>query len=447
MRGLLAAGCFYVVAMSVLKSFNHDELEAVHSAWKISKGQVIYADFFQLHDPLLYACLSPLVAVCGERPATLVICRLAMLPFLAAIAASAWLLGRRLFGETAAVIGTGLLLTSWPFLAAAVEIRPDVPEVAFGMLALVLLFPPEETRTRRFTGRLLLLGVCLGVSFLFLQKAIFIMAGAAIVLLWRVCRGEYHWTALLAVLLGTAAALTPFAIWLAAHRLFSDYFFLNWTLHAYYRKHFSVADHLAFICGAQFVMTVFALLAPVCMSGRRQWQLAAVAAVLFSQLLLVRLPNLQYWMPLLPLAALFAGHAMTQLLGRRPTVLAALLAASAATPAVVLAILGQPTNWGHLKEIDYVLRIAAPSDTVYDGNAAFNVFREDIDYFWFCVSPDEGLGTYQMLREYQYDVYDLIERKKPKVVSTYEIANLNDARIRGHYVKSPIYPWLLLRRD
>ncbi len=123
--------------------------------------------------------------------------------------------------------------------------------------------------------------------------------------------------------------------------------------------------------------------------------------MLFSQLLLVRLPNLQYWMPLLPLAALFAGHAMTQLLGRRPTIVAALLAASATTPAVVLAILGQPTNWGHLEEIGYVLPVAAPSDTVYDGNAAFNVFREDIDYFWFCVSPGEGLGTYRMLREYR----------------------------------------------
>ena len=53
--GLAGVLGLYVLYMSLLGSLNHDELEAVHTAWKIVQGEVIYADFFQHHHPLFYA--------------------------------------------------------------------------------------------------------------------------------------------------------------------------------------------------------------------------------------------------------------------------------------------------------------------------------------------------------------------------------------------------------
>ncbi len=43
------------------KHFNHDEFEAVHSAWKIQHGEKIYIDFFQQQHPLLYYLLVPIL--------------------------------------------------------------------------------------------------------------------------------------------------------------------------------------------------------------------------------------------------------------------------------------------------------------------------------------------------------------------------------------------------
>ncbi len=124
MAGVLG---LYVLYMSALASLNHDELEAVHTAWKTVQGEVIYADFFQHHHPLFYAWLAPVIMLSGERAATVVACRIATLPFFAGIIAAAWMLARRLFDKRTALVAAACLLLSWPFLYEATEIRPERP--------------------------------------------------------------------------------------------------------------------------------------------------------------------------------------------------------------------------------------------------------------------------------------------------------------------------------
>jgi hypothetical protein len=148
-RATIAILALGVAGWSLVKDFDKDEIEAVHSAWKMLHGERIYVDFFQHHHPLLYAYLTPVIALCGERPATLLACRVAMWPFLAGMLAATYILGRRVFGRPAATIGVLLALASWPLMVKAVEIRPDVPQVLCGMIALVLLFPRTRQAARR----------------------------------------------------------------------------------------------------------------------------------------------------------------------------------------------------------------------------------------------------------------------------------------------------------
>ena len=54
--------------------------------------------------------------LCGERAATAVACRIAMLPFFAGIVAATWPLARRLFDKRTALVAAACLLVSWPFL-------------------------------------------------------------------------------------------------------------------------------------------------------------------------------------------------------------------------------------------------------------------------------------------------------------------------------------------
>jgi hypothetical protein len=88
-----------------------------------------------------------------------------------------------------------------------------------------------------------------------------------------------------------------------------------------------------------------------------------------------------------------------------------------------------------------------PSDYVYDGDIQFNVFRRDIDFFWFSVRPKNGaLETYKTIRNYDYGIYSDIEKFKPKVISKMWLDTKNKI-ISDNYEKSPVYGDLLIRKN
>jgi hypothetical protein len=52
-----------------------------------------------------------------------------------------------------------------------------------------------------------------------------------------------------------------------------------------------------------------------------------------------------------------------------------------------------------------------------------------------------------MFRSYDLDIYDRNDRIKPKIISTFQIADLSDPRIRDHYEKTDADPSLLIRKQ
>ena len=167
----------------VFKRFTVDEMEAIHTAWKISAGETIYTGFFQHHHPLLYFYLAPVIVACGARPMTLIACRAAMVPFILGTVWCTYALAGRVFGRSAAILTLIFLLASRLFLRVGVEVRPDVPLLCFGMAAILLAFPKEGAPPRR-TLASWLSGICLGLSLLFLQKAIFFIAPVWLLMAW-----------------------------------------------------------------------------------------------------------------------------------------------------------------------------------------------------------------------------------------------------------------------
>jgi 4-amino-4-deoxy-L-arabinose transferase-like glycosyltransferase len=458
----------YIFYMSALAWFKQDETEAVHTAWKILHGELIYIDFFQHHHPLLYVYLAPVIALFGEHASTVVACRIAILPFFFGIVAATWLLAGRLFDRPTALVAAACLTMSWPFLYFATQIRPDVPEAMLGMFALVLLFPrgtrqassgEESLIQERLSQsdpspvRSLLIGILLGVSFLFLQKAIFYLAAVTLVYGARIYRREGRWAALGALWAGFVLAILPFGMWLIARGMVREYFFLNWTLNAHCLDRFSFLPHAWVILETQPAVCLFAVVGLVAVFlkrdgrefDRRCQDLALVMAILVGQVIVAPAPYLHYWIPALPLVAIFASRGMVWALARRPLILAVILGLSAFIPLIVNVVIREWTNRERLAEIDYVLREAGPEDPVYDGDILFNVFRKDVDYFWFSLADWQMLGSYRNLRPYELDICDRIEKRKPKIISTYKIDDLGDPRIRDHYTKSKEHPELMIR--
>jgi hypothetical protein len=84
-------------------------------------------------------------------------------------------------------------------------------------------------------------------------------------------------------------------------------------------------------------------------------------------------------------------------------------------------------------------------DKVYDGDILFNLYRDDIDYFWFCVGFPYCLSAYQRISDYPYNIYELIAYERPKVISDFGIHSFNDIRIKNKYRVSDRYPDLYIR--
>jgi len=124
-----------------------DELTYAHAGWAISHGQLPYRDFFFHHTPLLLQGLAGVFAVLGDDPTGVLWARLGMLIPLLGILWAGYRLNRPL-GRLEALSTPVLLLMTWPFVRAAVEIRPDNLAFALFLAALVVLAAARRSQER-----------------------------------------------------------------------------------------------------------------------------------------------------------------------------------------------------------------------------------------------------------------------------------------------------------
>ena len=166
--GLLFVGLVAVDALVVAKRpFQVDEVEHIHAAYSMSAGRLIYRDFRQPHNPLLYLALQPLVdpdqpVASFERARWLTGGLLALTVLLVG-----WCAGR-LGGGLGGVLAAGLALGHSTLVERGQEVRADGP-MAFCFAAALALELSGRDRLRRFLGQALLLSA----AFLFSNKAVF----------------------------------------------------------------------------------------------------------------------------------------------------------------------------------------------------------------------------------------------------------------------------------
>jgi 4-amino-4-deoxy-L-arabinose transferase-like glycosyltransferase len=441
--GLVILACL----LSVERFFDQDEFEAVHSAWKIYAGDRIYVDFFQHHAPFLYYLLTPLIHAFGETASTLLAARMLMLGFTAGILTLVYAIANTLFNRQVAVTGILFLFATPLFMDKAIEIRPDVPQVFFGLSSLYLLLDYFDSRRM---NTLLLSAFSLGIAFLFLQKIIFLAAALHALLLWRAARAQTGYLALLiftAVFTGTWAV---YWVYLLVTDQFSQYFFLNFSFNAatldhHYHQTPLLLEH---ITNFNTIVIACALLGIAIRKSSLQWEITVIALGLLIAAMLYRTQYAQYYLLVLPLLAIIAARGWQFIHEHQPSVANLLLVVvfASASASYLYNILYQPNRW-QLEKIAYVNNMTLPSDYVYDGNAQFNVFRKDLDYFWFGVDEGKRLDKYRMLTGYQYDIYSLIEALRPKIISDHAISDLNHPVIRDHYTVTGKYKRLYIRTE
>jgi hypothetical protein len=452
--------------------FNPDELEHVHVSWCVAKGMVPYRDFFEHHTPWLWYLLAPLVA--GERVASdtaaavqaLTLARATSLVFsAAALGALVWL-GRIWNGALCGAVSALCLAGMRIFFDKTTEIRPDVGSLLLWIGSLVGLAYALRGTDRREgrRGPFLATGLCLGAAIMFQQKMLFVVPGLGLVgLLWIALGspGSVRLARLRAATWLVVGACVPLAVtwgYFAARGAGWDFFNWNFLLNARWKsgetrepwlQQMAIDDWPILLLAAGGVATWLWALAG---TRRCDWLglvlIASGVSVLLG-LLVIPVAWSQYYLPLLPLLALFAARFVVLAGGRLP----ARLRWIAIVPILLLLQIKPVThalsvrdwrNDGQLNELAYVFAKSAPSDPVLDGWRGLGMFRPHA-WYWFCLPAD--VRTMIPPAELAAFLDDLeTGRVRPKLaVADFNLAGLSPrlvAFIRAHYTYGAYDIWI-----
>lgn len=434
-----------IFSNSLYRWFNHDELEAIHSSWKILKGEIIYVDFFQHHHPFLYYTLGPLLKVFGESTRTLVFFRVIIFVLYILILWVTYNIVLLLFdSKKKGLLSLILLSCITTFFEKAIEVRPDVPQVFFGLVAIYFFVVQHKRKATKYT---LLGSVSLGISFLFLQKTLFLMIAILLLQLVRLYTKRTTFTTICVYWCCFILSLLPYLYYIFHNGFMSDYVLYNWIININFLDSFSPIRGLVRSYKQNPVVWTFFALGVLFSRGYIVKEVCALSFILLLAVFLVKAPYEQYYMMFFPLMAIIAGHGLVCTINNN---LAINSIASFAVAGVAMIILCKnlvmTTNTHQVEKMEYVISNTNRSDYVYDGDIQFNVFRKDIDFFWYSIHPNAGLETYQSLYPYDYDIYELIDRFKPKIISNYYIDNMNHEIIKKQYHPSDEYEDIFVRK-
>ena len=331
------AGCLVLVLFGlrliILKArfFNPDEFQHLHSAWSISKGLLPYRDYFDHHTPWLHFFLAsffPLFDVdqsFAESLSFIFFARLWMWLGTGAILILTLSLGRSLYDWRAALVATLLLSNTLMFLAKSIEIRPDVPAVAFLMASLLLTVKGlrlQTASTARARVHFASSGACLGAAIMCSQKILFVMPGFALSMLWylldRRSHGKFRDRALNGVL-QVAALCLPIALtvaYFAAREGLGAFIEYNLLMNLRWKTHFPPYGTLSeltrqnpFFVSLAMVGFLAAFARTFGEDSRRRGHFVLVLSTLalFVGMFKIPTPYRQYTLMFLPLAGILAG--------------------------------------------------------------------------------------------------------------------------------------------
>ena len=424
-----------ILYCSIMKEFDPDEIEAAHTTWKIFDGERIYVDFFQHHHPFHYYLLLPVLAVFGESVTSIYVMRIVSFVMLASMLFVTYRLSIVIYDDRpTARLGTLMLASAVLFVKSALEIRPDVPQTLFALISILFIFHYFDKKQLRW---LVLCSICLAVSFLFLQKAIFVMFLIGLLLLINVFRKNIPFVHVLIYCFAILICVAPYYIYLFCSGALSTYWTFNWLLNMRFLRHFTAFNSLGIALRTSTLLCIFYIWSLLKFTKTpNQIRIGWLSLGLIGSTFLVRAPYEQYFMIIVPLMAVIAANAIIAVFEKKLFAVLIVLTFGLGLPEYFLFNELRENNTAQIRRIEYVLSVTEPGDMVYDGNAGFNVFRSDIDFFWFSVKPERALATYQTITEYEYDIYELIKKHKPKVISTRGIENMQHKVIADYYKQS-----------
>ena len=393
LAALVALAVVLRIGVVLNRRIDPDESQHLHVAWLITEGQVPYRDFWEHHLPFFHYAMAPLAAWLTGRPEVYFAARSIMVLLAAVAVVLTWRLARRLSAD-GAIWAVVVLLFLPQFAETSTETRPDVPALVAHLASLLALVRWRENGR---AGWLWIAGAWQGAALALSIKAVFALTGVIAVVAGLPRRGgipRASRAGSLARLLGGVAL--PMGTLIAGLAAFTGMA----TLRGLYRD--VVLDSLRFVdfgktwpvfgsevgvflAAALGLALVFRVRGLAILEHPVHGVLLLPTFTSVSVLFLPRTPAVYQhaWLPLLPVAAVYAGLTLATLAEwarqdptrwRRGLALAA-MAWAVVVPAgetVISALRNQ--NAADLRLMRGELRLACPGDAVLDGTALY-VFR------------------------------------------------------------------------
>lgn len=349
-----------------------------------------------------------------------------------------------------------IILTSTvvAFYGEAIEVRPDVPQTLTGLLSIYFLFSYYDTKSVR---NLIISSIFLAISFLFLQKAIALIIPMGILFLYDLYNKKLNIKDVSLYAGIFILTILPYYIYLLLSDSLEKYFVMNWILNMHIRETqgFSKYFLLLEIFRENMITCMLYAIGIIALIRSNQNRQFAILSLLLlaSVLLLYNSLWKQYFLFAIPLIGIIASYALYTVFGSKINKFIVIIVAIY-TPLSMMhdyssiirnQAFDNVNQMAQLEKINYALSITDENDKIYDGNIDINLFRDDIDYFWFCVGPDDCLDAYRKIAGYEYDIYELISKHRPKVINTFDIENLDDTRIKNYYRTSGKYDDVMIR--
>jgi len=421
--------------------FDPDEFEHSHAAWCVFRGLVPYKDFFEHHTPWYYFLLAPFFRWFAVDQSFenarhfLIFGRGLSLALITLSAVLAFLVGRQGANRKVGLL-TALFLVGQPVvIQKTLEIRPDVPALAFfigGLWFLMRGLLAEESaatpRLRWFLGG----GLCIGCAIMCTQKMLFVLPGALAGLgIWAVAGGQRRLPARsLAGLLALVGIVVPGALtWtgLAICGGGSQFIHNNFLLNAKWKTHSD--EHLTVTLKTSWPILILCLLGITVSlhrfyhSKQRRFgdiQLLCTLGGLVAGILVIPAAYKQYYLMPLAIACVFAAQGLVFIVDLTRQSVRGWLLICATLPLLVwpVAELGSSyaeRNQQQTARLQYVFEHTRPTDTVLDGWLGTGLFRPHPLYYFFM--HRELLA---MLSESQRATYvDLLEsgRVRPSLIT------------------------------
>jgi hypothetical protein len=183
---------FWRLYLLRVRYFNPDEFEHLHAAWCISKGMLLYRDFFELHTPWLHFFLAQFYTffdvetnVAGAQ-AFLFFARTWMWVFTGLILVWTLWLGRLWRDARVGCVAALFLANTLMFFRKTLEVRPDVLSVTVWLACLIAVVRGirDEETGRNPRWRFLWSGIFLGAAVMCTQKMLFAFPGFGLAMLW-----------------------------------------------------------------------------------------------------------------------------------------------------------------------------------------------------------------------------------------------------------------------